>query len=226
MRSLGTCEVIFDDVFVPDEHVLGEAGQGWRLLTGDAQQRADHGRPRSAAARSRAMLEDMVAYAKTASVRQADRPVPGHPAHDRQHADGPGAAAAAHLPRGLAAARRAAHAASSPRWPRSSRPSAASRPPTSASRSSAATATRPEYDMQRYWRDLRLYRSARHQRDGPQLRRREPRVAALLLVSPALLSARRRAQRCPRCSSSVPGSSLRPPGRRRRTQLRRTRSRI
>ena len=32
MRSLGSCEVSFEDVFVPDENVLGEVGHGWRLL--------------------------------------------------------------------------------------------------------------------------------------------------------------------------------------------------
>jgi len=32
MRSLGSCEVSFEDVFIPDENVLGEVGGGWRLL--------------------------------------------------------------------------------------------------------------------------------------------------------------------------------------------------
>jgi acyl-CoA dehydrogenase len=33
MRSLGSCEVVFDDVFVPGQDVLGEVGQGWRQVT-------------------------------------------------------------------------------------------------------------------------------------------------------------------------------------------------
>ena len=33
MRSLGSCEVVFDDVFVPEADVLGEAGEGWRQVT-------------------------------------------------------------------------------------------------------------------------------------------------------------------------------------------------
>jgi acyl-CoA dehydrogenase len=33
MRSLGSCEVAYEDVFVPDENVLGEVGAGWRLLS-------------------------------------------------------------------------------------------------------------------------------------------------------------------------------------------------
>jgi alkylation response protein AidB-like acyl-CoA dehydrogenase len=32
MRSVASCEVFLDDVFVPDELVLGEPGQGWRAL--------------------------------------------------------------------------------------------------------------------------------------------------------------------------------------------------
>jgi acyl-CoA dehydrogenase len=32
MRSLGSCEVEFDDVFVPDSDVLGEPGMGWKML--------------------------------------------------------------------------------------------------------------------------------------------------------------------------------------------------
>jgi alkylation response protein AidB-like acyl-CoA dehydrogenase len=33
MRSLGSCEVVFDDVFVPAADVLGEVGEGWRQVT-------------------------------------------------------------------------------------------------------------------------------------------------------------------------------------------------
>jgi acyl-CoA dehydrogenase len=29
MKSVGSCEVFYDDVFVPDSHVVGEVGQGW-----------------------------------------------------------------------------------------------------------------------------------------------------------------------------------------------------
>lgn len=32
MRSLGSCEVVFENVFIPDSDVLGEVNQGWRLL--------------------------------------------------------------------------------------------------------------------------------------------------------------------------------------------------
>jgi alkylation response protein AidB-like acyl-CoA dehydrogenase len=32
MRALGSCEVVFDDVFIPDEDVLGEIDRGWVVL--------------------------------------------------------------------------------------------------------------------------------------------------------------------------------------------------
>jgi acyl-CoA dehydrogenase len=32
MRSLGSCEVVFEEVFVPDEDVLGEVDAGWKIL--------------------------------------------------------------------------------------------------------------------------------------------------------------------------------------------------
>lgn len=32
MRSLGSCDVFLDDVFVPDEYVLGEPGRAWYML--------------------------------------------------------------------------------------------------------------------------------------------------------------------------------------------------
>jgi acyl-CoA dehydrogenase len=34
MRSVGSCEVFLDDVFVPDELVLGEVGRAWYQLLG------------------------------------------------------------------------------------------------------------------------------------------------------------------------------------------------
>src|SRR5690606_17339805 len=34
MRAVGSCEVFLDDVFVPDDLVLGEVGRGWYQLLG------------------------------------------------------------------------------------------------------------------------------------------------------------------------------------------------
>lgn len=33
MRALGSCEVVLENVFVPDEDVLGEVGRGWQQVT-------------------------------------------------------------------------------------------------------------------------------------------------------------------------------------------------
>jgi acyl-CoA dehydrogenase len=63
MRALGSCEVAFDDVFVPDEDVLGEVGAGWRQVTGSL-----NGERIMVAAMCtgilRGVLEDAIAYAK------------------------------------------------------------------------------------------------------------------------------------------------------------------
>ena len=34
MRAVGSCEVCFDEVFVPESDVLGAVGEGWRLILG------------------------------------------------------------------------------------------------------------------------------------------------------------------------------------------------
>jgi alkylation response protein AidB-like acyl-CoA dehydrogenase len=63
MRSLGSCDVVFDDVFVPDENVLGEVGGGWAQVLGSLNSE----RIMTAAMCTgilQGVLEDAVAYAK------------------------------------------------------------------------------------------------------------------------------------------------------------------
>jgi acyl-CoA dehydrogenase len=63
MRALGSCEVSFDDVFVPDEDVLGKVDAGWRQVTGSLNSE----RIMVAAMCTgilRGVLEDAVDYAK------------------------------------------------------------------------------------------------------------------------------------------------------------------
>lgn len=63
MRSLGSCEVSFEQVFVPDEDVLGEVDQGWRQMTSSL----NNERIMVAAVCTgilQGVLEDAVAYAK------------------------------------------------------------------------------------------------------------------------------------------------------------------
>jgi alkylation response protein AidB-like acyl-CoA dehydrogenase len=63
MRSLGSCEVQFDDVFIPDEDRLGEVDQGWHVLADTLNsERIMNGANCSGALAG--VLEDMVAYSK------------------------------------------------------------------------------------------------------------------------------------------------------------------
>jgi alkylation response protein AidB-like acyl-CoA dehydrogenase len=62
MRSLGSCEVVLNDVFVPEHEVLGEVDQGWRQVTSSLNAE----RIMVAAMCTgilRGVLEDAVAYA-------------------------------------------------------------------------------------------------------------------------------------------------------------------
>jgi acyl-CoA dehydrogenase len=64
LRSLGSCEVVFDNVFVPRENLIGEAGSGWSQILGSL----NNERILTAAMCTgmlAGVLEDAVAYAKT-----------------------------------------------------------------------------------------------------------------------------------------------------------------
>ncbi len=63
LRSLGSCEVVFDNVFVPAENVVGEPGTGWAQMVGSLNAE----RILTAAMCNgmlAGVLEDSVAYAK------------------------------------------------------------------------------------------------------------------------------------------------------------------
>lgn len=63
MRSLGSCEVQLVDVFVPEEDVLGEVDRGWTVITETLNvERIMNGANCSGALSG--ILEDMVAYAR------------------------------------------------------------------------------------------------------------------------------------------------------------------
>jgi alkylation response protein AidB-like acyl-CoA dehydrogenase len=63
MRSLGSCEVQLEDVFVPDDDVLGELGGGWKVLSDTLNsERIMNGANCTGALQG--ILEDMIAYAK------------------------------------------------------------------------------------------------------------------------------------------------------------------
>jgi alkylation response protein AidB-like acyl-CoA dehydrogenase len=159
MRSLGSCEVQLADVFVPDEDVLGEVGRGWNLLTETLNsERIMNGANCSGALAG--VLEDMLAYSKG---RMAfGKPIGQFQAVQHMIAD-------TYI--GLETARLLTYRAA---WLQANgRPCGveSTMAKVVASELCFAGADRGmqvlggygysmEYDMQRYWRDMRLYRVA------------------------------------------------------------------
>jgi acyl-CoA dehydrogenase len=159
MRSLGSCEVQLEDVFVSDDDVLGEVDRGWRVLAETLNsERIMNGANCTGALAG--VLEDMVAYAK-------ERIVFGKPLGQMQ--------AVQHMIAdtysGLEISRLLTYRAA---WLQSmGRPCGieSTMAKLVASEQCFSGADRGmqvlggygyamEYDMQRYWRDMRLYRVA------------------------------------------------------------------
>jgi acyl-CoA dehydrogenase len=159
MRSLGSCEVVFDDVFVPEEDVLGEADRGWRVLAETLNsERIMNGANCSGALAG--VLEDMVAYVQER--RAFGKPIGQFQAVQHMIAD---------TYSGLEISRLLTYRAA---WLQSlGRPCGveSTMAKVVASEQCFSGADRGmqvlggygyamEYDMQRYWRDMRLYRVA------------------------------------------------------------------
>jgi acyl-CoA dehydrogenase len=159
MRSLGSCEVQFDDVFIPEEDVLGEVDRGWSVLAPTLNsERIMNGANCTGALAG--VLEDMVAYAK-------ERIVFGKPLGQMQAVQHMIADTYAGLEISRLLTYKAAwlHALDRPCGIESTMAKLV------ASEHCFAGADRGmqvlggygyalEYDMQRYWRDMRLYRVA------------------------------------------------------------------
>jgi alkylation response protein AidB-like acyl-CoA dehydrogenase len=159
MRSLGSCEVQLENVFVADEDVLGEVGRGWNLITETLNsERIMNGANCSGALEG--ILEDMVAYA---SQRTAfGKPLGQLQAVQHMIAD---------TSIGLEISRLLTYKAA---WLQASGLPCgieSTMAKVVASEQCFAGADRGmqvlggygyalEYDMQRYWRDMRLYRVA------------------------------------------------------------------
>src|SRR4029079_8072921 len=157
MRALGSCEVSFDDVFVPEADVLGEVGGGWRQVTASLNSE----RIMVAAMCTgilRGVLEDAIAYAKE---REAfGKPIGALQAVQQHIAD---------IAMDVETCRLHTYRAA---WlEREGKPCGVEA--TMAKCLTAELATKGadmgiqilggygyshEYDMQRYWRDVRLYR--------------------------------------------------------------------
>jgi alkylation response protein AidB-like acyl-CoA dehydrogenase len=157
MRALGSCEISFDDVFVPDADVLGTVDDGWRQITVSL----NNERIMVAATSTgilRGVLEDAIAYAK-------DRHAFGKPLGQLQAVQHAIADMAMKLETARLHTWRAA-------WlERAGRPCGVEATTAKCLASEYATESADagiqilggygyamEYDMQRYWRDARLYR--------------------------------------------------------------------
>lgn len=159
MRCLGSCEVVFEDVFVPDEDVLGEIDSGWKVLAETLNsERIMNGANCTGALAG--VLEDMVAYSQE---RMAfGKPIGQMQAVQHMIAD---------TYAGLEISRLMTYRAA---WLQAQgRPCGVESTMAKlvASEHCFAGADRgmqimggygysTEYDMQRYWRDMRLYRVA------------------------------------------------------------------
>jgi acyl-CoA dehydrogenase len=159
MRSLGSCEVQFDDVFIPDADMLGEVDKGWRVLAPTLNSERIMNGANCTGALS-GVLEDMVAYAK-------ERTVFGKPLGQMQAVQHFIADTYVGLETSRLLTYRAAwlHGQDKPCGIESTMAKLV------ASEQCFAGADRGmqvlggygyamEYDMQRYWRDMRLYRVA------------------------------------------------------------------
>jgi acyl-CoA dehydrogenase len=159
MRALGSCEVQLDDVFIPDEDRLGEVDGGWRVLAETLNsERIMNGANCSGALTG--VLEDMVAYAKERTA--FGKPIGQFQAVQHMIAD---------TFIGLETARLLTYRAA---WLQAKGEPCgveSTMAKVYASEACFAGADRGmqvlggygysmEYDMQRYWRDMRLYRVA------------------------------------------------------------------
>jgi alkylation response protein AidB-like acyl-CoA dehydrogenase len=159
MRALGSCEVVFDDVFVPEEDVLGEVDSGWKILADTLNsERIMNGANCTGALAG--VLEEMVSYSQE---RMAfGKPIAQFQAVQHMIAD---------TYAGLEISRLMTYRAA---WLQSlGRPCGVESTMAKlvASEQCFSGADRGmqvlggygyamEYSMQRYWRDMRLYRTA------------------------------------------------------------------
>ena len=160
MINHNTNEVFIDDLEVPAENLIGEEGMGFRYILdgmnaeriliaaeciGDGRWFIEHGR--------RHYASERVVFERPIGQNQGVQ-FPIARAYARIEA--------ADLMRRQAASctRRASRAAPRPTWPSCSPPRPPGRPPTSAWTPTAASASPREYDVERKFRETRLYQVA------------------------------------------------------------------
>ena len=98
-RGLDTRELYFDDVWVPDEHLVGNPALGLGQFLADARSRPHLHRGVVAELDAGGPGHGHRVRAAARAVRPADLEVPGHPVQARRHRDRAGGGALAHLPR-------------------------------------------------------------------------------------------------------------------------------
>lgn len=157
MRAVGSCEVCFDEVFVPESDVLGVVGEGWRLILGSLNSERLLVSAMCLGIH-RGVLEDAVAYA---TEREAfGKPIGGMQAIQHGIADIAMTLSASHL--------LIYNAAWLYEQGRTCGVEATTAKCMAAEWATAAAdfgiqvlggyGYAQEYNMQRYWRDARLYR--------------------------------------------------------------------
>ncbi|HEY1974816.1 MAG TPA: acyl-CoA dehydrogenase family protein [Pseudonocardia sp.] len=157
MRSLGSCEVAFQDVFVPEEDLLGDLDDGWRQITGSLNsERIMVGAMCTGILRG--VLEDAIGYAQQRTA--FGKPIGQMQAIQHGIADIAIALESARL-----------HTYHAARLERDGLPCGVEATMAKVVASEGAVSAADygiqilggngyalEYDMQRYWRDARLYR--------------------------------------------------------------------
>ena len=159
-KGVESTELVFDGYRCPADMVLGGEEAGLNKGFPQMMDALEVGRVNVAARGvgiAQRALELALRYSPGAhGVRQADRPAPGDPVQARRHGDQGRGRAAAHAQGRADEGRRRALATSRPAWRSCSPPRPARRSSRTPSASTAATATRKEYEIERLYRDAPL----------------------------------------------------------------------
>ena len=155
-----TNELFFENLEIPAENLIGEEGKGFRYILDGLN--AERTLIAAECIGDGHWFIDRVAALREGArrVRPADRPEPGRAVSDRRGAHRGGGRRPDALAAPARCSMRSSPAAPRPTWPSSSRPRRRGRRPTPACSSTAASASRSEYDVERKFRETRLYQVA------------------------------------------------------------------
>ena len=155
-----TNELFFENLEIPAENLIGEEGKGFKYILDGLN--AERTLIAAECIGDGYWFIDRVTQVRERArrLRPADRPEPGRAVPDRRvvHRGRGGQPDA--LSRLRAVRRASSRAAPRPTWPSTSPPRRPGRRPTPASSSTAASASPHEYDVERKFRETRLYQVA------------------------------------------------------------------